>query len=300
MQSPLQATTQSIMQQHELCLICNNPELTKLIRYSNAYLVKCSSCGFVFCSKIPAEQELLAHYNTYPRNEKISAITLKRYSELLEFFETYRENGNILDVGCGNGHFLTEAKNKGWNVYGTEYTDTAIDICKKKAINMFQGKLNPADFGGIKFDVICSIEVLEHINNPIEEISNFNYLLRKGGLVYLTTPNFNSLSRLILKEKWSIIEYPEHLCYYTSSTLARLFRQTGFNKVFIKTTGISMNRFTQRSNNEWMNTIINNDESLREKTESKKLFALAKKIINSILTLSGKGDTLKGAFIKNA
>ena len=34
---------------------------------------------------------------------------------------------------------------------------------------MFQGKLNPENFGNLKFDVICSIEVLEHINNPTEE-----------------------------------------------------------------------------------------------------------------------------------
>ena len=36
------------------------------------------------------------------------------------------------------------------------------------------------------FDIITSFEVLEHINNPIEEISNFSKILRKNGLVYLT------------------------------------------------------------------------------------------------------------------
>ncbi len=291
-------TTQFKQQEHEHCLLCNHTGLTPLTRYFKDCLIKCDHCDFVFCSKIPSDSELVSHYNAYPRNELISSITLKRYQELLAFFKRYRDTGNILDVGCGNGHFLSEAKSKGWNVYGTEYTDTAIDICKKKGINMFQGKLNPEDFGNLKFDVICSIEVLEHINNPTEEIKNFHYLLRDGGIVYITTPNFNSLSRLLLKEKWSIIEYPEHLCYYTSSTLARLFRQAGFKKMLIKTTGISMNRFRKSSYSTWLNETINNDESLREKTESKKLFAFAKKLINSLLTLFGIGDTLKGVFIK--
>jgi len=285
--------------QFNACLLCGHTTLTKQNRYSFAHLVKCANCGFVFCKLIPSVDELIAHYNTYHRNDRISPITLKRYEELLKSFSPYLKSGNILDVGCGNGHFLSVAKSNGWNVFGTEYTDTAMAICKSKGIKMYQGKLNPKDFGDIKFDVITSFEVLEHINNPLEEIKNFSTLLNSGGIVYLTTPNFNSLSRYVLKQKWSIIEYPEHLSYYTANTLQRLFNQCEFQKSFVHTTGISLNRFQQATYPlATSHPAINNDESLREKTESNTMFSLAKKIINTLLTFSRKGDTLKAVFVK--
>lgn len=283
----------------DICLICNTANPETLLPYSHAHLVQCKNCGFVFCNKVPSVEELIAHYDTYPRNDTISSITIKRYSELLHIFESCKKTGNILDVGCGNGHFLAEAKKNGWKVYGTEYTDRAMEICRSKEINMFQGKLNPKDFGAIKFDVITSFEVLEHINNPQEEIQNFNQLLREGGVVYLTTPNFDSLSRYMLKEKWSIIEYPEHLCYYTVSTLNYLFKRSGFKKLSVITTGISLSRLQQHSNSTNETTVKKDaDESLREKTESNVMFWLIKKMVNVVLTVTRKGDTLKGMFVK--
>lgn len=299
MQEQTSTVTRSQQKQFDACLICNHQKLISLTRYAKAYLVQCDNCSFIFCNRIPSVDELVGHYNTYPRNENISPITLKRYHELLDSFQEYRKTGNILDVGCGNGHFLSEAKKTGWNVFGTEYTDTAIAICRSKNITMFEGKLDPKVFGDIKFDVITSFEVLEHINNPVEEISNFNALLHEGGIVYLTTPNFNSLSRIVLKEKWTIIEYPEHLSYYSFNTLKRLFNQGGFKKKFLKTTGISLNRL-QQSTNKSVNAVItkNNDETLREKSESNVMFAILKKMANTVLTILKKGDTLKALFIK--
>ena len=99
------------------------------------------------------------------------------------------------------------------------YTD--IEICRKKGISMHKGVLNTENYEEESFDIITSFEVIEHINNPIPELKNFYKLLRKGGLVYLTTPNFNSLLRYRLKSEYNVICYPEHLSYYTPKTLKK-------------------------------------------------------------------------------
>ena len=52
---------------------------------------------------------------------------------------------------------------------------------------MQEEKLIPKNYNDEEFDVITSFEVLEHINNPVEEIKNFHKLLKIGGLVYLIT-----------------------------------------------------------------------------------------------------------------
>ena len=112
-----------------------------------------------------------------------------------------------LDVGCKGGYFLEEANKRGWTVYGTEFTSEAIKICKEKEFKIHEGILNPKSHKQ-KFDIITSFEVIEHINNPQEELKNYDLILRDG-FICCTTPNFNSIGRRILKEKWNVISYPD-------------------------------------------------------------------------------------------
>ena len=283
------------------CPVCDASRINQLTGYSKDYLVQCENCKFVFAQRIPTLPELIAHYETYPRTNSISDITIKRYNELLDYFEAFRNTNNIIDVGCGDGFFLETAKKRGWNVYGTEYTDIAIKICNEKGITMHQGKLDTRNYAVDFFDVITSFEVIEHINNPTEEIQNFAGIIRKGGIVYVTTPNFNSAARLYLKNTWTVIEYPEHLSYYTRKTLSYLFEKNGFKTIRFQTTGISFNRIqsSQLKAESKPTPAVNTDEMLRSKSETNPLFKLAKKAVNTLLTISSKGDTLKGTFEKN-
>lgn len=286
--------------EHKKCLLCNSQRISALSGFEKAHLCTCQSCGFVFAQKIPTQKELVEHYEGYQRNDYLSPITIKRYHELLDKFEPYRKTGRILDVGCGIGYFLEVAKERNWKVYGTEYTDDAIKICSDKGITMQQGKLDPNGFEPGSFDIITSFEVIEHINNPLEEINNFNKLLRIGGLVYVTTPNFNSLLRYRLKDQYNVITYPEHLSYYTPKTIKRLFVQRGFKKLSITTTGISLTRLktSKGTSSQAFISADSDDEQLRNQIETKWHLQLVKKIINTTLSLLGVGDSLKGWFIK--
>src|SRR6185436_15667294 len=105
---------------------------------------------------------------------------------------------NLIDIGSGDGYFPEHAKQHGWNVFGTEFTDAKVEFSRKKGITMHKGVLDVQNYSPGFFDIIISVEVLEHINNPREEIAKFRELLRPGGAVYLTTPNFNSVSKLML------------------------------------------------------------------------------------------------------
>lgn len=261
----------------------------------------------VFSSRNPTPEQLENHYKGYGRNDYLSPITIKRYHEILDAFESVRKTNRILDVGCGIGYFLGVAKSRGWEVYGTEYTESAVKICGGKGITMHSGALNPQNYPTESFDVITSFEVIEHINTPNQETEIIFSLLRKGGYFYVTTPNFNSLLRYYLGPKYNVICWPEHLSYYTPKTLTNLMLNHGFKKVWVKSTGISITRFltsnTPQSNanleegTEFVSAHTN-DEKLRTRFESNSLLTFAKKTINFILTLTGKGDALKGLFQK--
>lgn len=286
--------------ENQICILCSGNHLSDLPGYQRANLVKCNECGFVFCKKIPSLKELSSYYNNYPRFSELSPITIKRYNEILDMFEPFKQTNNLLDMGCSKGLFLECAKKRGWNVYGTELAEECIEYGDKNDIKIFKSDALPKEFFELKFDVITSFEVIEHINNPNPEIDLLKKVLRKGGAYYVTTPNFNALSRYVLKEKWNIIEYPEHLSYYTPSTLTKLMNKHGFKAKLVITSGISLAKYNPISSDASApaSTPITN-EQFRDKIEHNFLLLIAKKIINFFLNLFKIGDAMKALYVNS-
>lgn len=280
---------------HESCLICGSDAILPVSGYGSAHLVKCNTCSFVFSHRIPSHEELTKIYEEdYTRTDYLSPVTVKRFNELLDEFEPFRKTNKIIDIGCGNGDFLVEAVKRGWEAYGTEFSEHAVRVCKEKGLIVSQGVFNPEQFNEGGFDVAVSFEVIEHINNPVEEIRKMNRVLRSGGLVYCTTPNFSSLSRRIYKSDWIMIEYPEHLSYYTPRSIRYLFSSNGFRNLKTKTTGF-------RSSNKPIPEILttdSRDEKLRNMAEGNILVGFLKRFINQVLSMFNAGDTIKAYFIK--
>ncbi len=289
------------MIEHKNCILCASDKLINLKGFEDAYLCKCLSCGLVFSKKIPTENELKDFYKNYGVNNYLSPLTIKRYNELLDKFEPFRKTNRILDVGCGIGYFLVEAKKRGWEVYGTEISEDSAEICVSKGILISLGTLDSKNYEPNSFDIITSLEVIEHINNPTIEIENFYKILREGGLAYITTPNFNSLLRYRLKGAYNIITYPEHLTYYTDKTLTNVFKIYHFKKLKTETTGISLTRFRTSKGTSSQEFISpkSDDERIRSKMDAVWYLKIGKTIINKWLTFIGKGDSLKGWFIKS-
>lgn len=286
---------------HKQCLICGGETLNALKGYEDHHLCQCSACGFVFSRAIPEKSLLQEFYaEDYDRTSYLSPITIKRYEDLLDSFEPLRKTNKLLDVGCGYGFFLEIAKKKGWEVYGTELSTEAAEQLRAKGINMFVGEFQNYECDPETFDVIVSIEVIEHINNPIAYVEKAHFLLRKGGKFYLSTPNFNSYLRKRLGAQYDVIDYPNHLCYYTPKTLTKLFTEHGFNKERLETTGISITRLKTskgKSNQQYVSE-TSDDEMLRYRIEKNALLKFGKSISNSVLNLLKIGDSMKATFVK--
>ena len=268
--------------------------------YKASHLVRCRSCGFVFSSQAASAADLETYYARYPRITALPDITVKRYNELLSSFEKYRHTNRLIDLGCGNGLFLEQAKKRGWDVWGTEISESSLEECRAKGIHA----VKPEDASMLSrdrsFDVVTSLEVIEHLPNPKQEAKLIASLLRSGGVLYLTTPNFNSLSRLFLRSKWNVIGYPEHLCYFTPRTIVKLLNKHGLESKNITTTGISPYRFRRSFSDAGYGGIPGNtgDEELRRNAEEKFFYRALKNTVNTALSFSGTGDTIKATFVK--
>lgn len=278
----------------DACPLCGAARIPALDRYAAAHLRRCRDCGFVFAGLRPSVEETREQYEGYGVAATASPITDARYEELLDEFARYRQTGRILDVGCGEGRFLDVAAARGWTVHGSESNAGAVARNRARGIAMSFSPLAPGDLPTAAFDVITAFEVAEHLADPAGEAAVIAALLRPGGLLYVTTPNFASLSRRLLGPRWSVIEYPEHLNYFTARTLRRWLGDAGLRNVAVTSSGLSVGRLRAGVGQATSHAAV--DERARAAIERRGALRTAKRVVNATLAALGAGDTLKGRF----
>jgi 2-polyprenyl-3-methyl-5-hydroxy-6-metoxy-1,4-benzoquinol methylase len=229
------------------CLICGSPDVKPLAGYEKDYLVRCASCSFVFSGVKPTKKELDKTYAAYNyENSSDTELTTEKKKVLIDQLMSLREVKNVLDVACGSGEYLRQFKARGCNVFGTEYDSRQEEIARMKGITMLSGGIIPIKPDNIEgFDLVIFTEIIEHVNNPREIVDNIRAIMSEGGILYITTPNFSSIDRLILGNKWSMICYPEHISYYSTKTIDALLTGLGFERITLKTENISIYRVVQ-------------------------------------------------------
>jgi 2-polyprenyl-3-methyl-5-hydroxy-6-metoxy-1,4-benzoquinol methylase len=254
----------------------------------------------VFTGTEPTIEELQRYYADYPVHDNVSPVTIKRYDELLDRFEAYRTNNRIIDVGCGAGIFLERAALRGWEVHGTEYGERALKACRSRGIAIIEGPLEPANYGPDHFDVVCSFEVMEHVPHPRSDLERMARILRPGGLLYVTTPNYTCVGHALAGSGWSVVNYPEHLNYFTPRTLRRMAKAFGLEATWIRTTGVSTLRVRARlsQGREEKQALLASQEQLRERLEGDRFLNFLKRTADNTLSFLRVGDSLKGGFVK--
>ena len=263
--------------------------------------MRCGQCDLVYARQLPTAEELSEYYASYPAIATLSELTARRFGELLDRLEPFRQTGRLLDVGCGDAHFLSAARERGWTAYGSEYGEAPRERARERGLDVRPAPFPAAadEIGG--FDVVTSIEVIEHVAEPRDELDRMTTLLRRGGAIYLTTPNFNSLSRRVAGPRWRAIEYPEHLNLFTPRTLDGLLTRAGLSKAELRTTGLSpadMRNGLERRRAEDAGTAGSpvRDDRLRSHVAASATLERAVDVANRTLSRFGLGDTIKALY----
>lgn len=160
-------------------------ELDYLRPNENTGFKVCKDCGFVTYDYIPIERlNYLYNRDLKVHGHKIVTQNRKQIYHQMFFEEAGipMPSGNILDVGCATGHFLALFEGK---KYGIEPDRPQANYAK----HVFDIDIIPdMSAPGIQYDLISYYHVLEHLQNPDEELEKAKKHLKPGGLLYVSVP----------------------------------------------------------------------------------------------------------------
>ena len=157
---------------------------------------------------------------------------------------TGRPRGSrFLDVGCGFGFGLDfAARALGWRVQGIDPAPIAVrgrDMLGVAIESRYLGDDETALKGAC--DVVMASETIEHVPSPIAFLHTLRNVLRRGGMLILTTPNGDDLRRETAAGALAGLLAPGwHLIFQTRDSMQRLLHEAGFSDVVVETDGHSL------------------------------------------------------------
>ncbi len=281
----------------------------------------CPSCSCVFQSPMPDMETIASFYpETYmvfdqkTRTRHVSPLSvaflrrMRGYDHLqsslfygllamlLAPFQQastpiWKSNGRMLDVGCGNGRFLTKMRTLGWDVQGVELSEIGVKACRMSDLSVVHGDLASARFADGSFDLITARHVIEHIPEPKLFMAELARVLRPGGQLVIETPNSKALGRQWFNANWYANDVPRHLFLFAPANLELLGAAYGLRRA-----GIIMDT-TQKIFLNSLDYVIGNSGNPSKRIGWRRLLA---RVYVWLARRQGQGDVFQMTFVKPA
>ena len=189
----------------------------------------CRECATVQQPSLPGGDALHGIYREmsdqdYLVEEEGRRATARR---LLEQVGGYVAHGSLLDVGCGHGVLLDEARKLGYETTGLELSSDAARHARDAfGLDVHEVPLERFDPGGRRFDVVMLADVIEHLEDPVSALDRCYDLLADGGVLCVVTPDPSSRTAQLAGSKWWGY-IPAHMCLLPRKTLRELMAARG-------------------------------------------------------------------------
>ena len=202
--------------------------------------VRCNRCGHVYLNPRPSGGDL---GTIYPSNYYAFAGTrqplvrwMQRRWEARKV-ALYRElvgdgRRRLLDVGCGNGRFLSLLRDFGapeWELVGIDFDESAVAQCRDLGFEAYRSRMEDFDAERGTFDGVIMLQLIEHVEDPARIAERVFALLKPGGVFVVETPNLAGLDYAMFRRSWwGHYHFPRHWNLFSTAALHRLLRDKGF------------------------------------------------------------------------
>ena len=239
------------------CNLCGSDNYAYINYEGKRRIVKCRECGLIYrnprsVAALDRETDSRRVYGSYTEAEEhVSRARERFFRKSLNRLNRKgdRPHRRLLDIGCGQGHFLNLAKDSGWEVEGVEPVKSACDYARQLfGIEIKNKALKEAGFPEAHFDAVTLWNVLDHLPDPLEALKEIDRILKPGGILVIRVPNvsfhlfvhglFSLLPSGIksgkLRDPSIIINYG-----FSKSTISGLLKEAGFGKIRVYNSPLS-------------------------------------------------------------
>lgn len=216
------------------CPICGRN--MQRIKNEVIQVTACPFCG-LFANK-PLVLEEVTYKKRYQNKEREGikshkAVMQFTYAErALDRIRRYKERGHLLDIGCGKGHLLKLAKERGYKVEGVEISRKKVKSGKKlfglRDEEIHQGNALTFPFKKNHYDILVLKALLEHIKELGGILEVCRNTLKQNGILYIDVPRYRNPIRLVLKRTWYAYGYKVHYWYFSQRSIRLLLQRWGF------------------------------------------------------------------------
>lgn len=230
------------------CELCEGTDFELIatdIREGEGRIARCRRCELVIQDLGWTPEQLAAYYereyqqtNSLVAGAELAARAhheerLKNIGSIVErVLPLVRTGDAVLDIGAGAGTLLSRLRPPADRCVGVEMNTPFVEFMRKElGIEGHARDVNVVDFAGA-FDVIVSINTLDHLADPLRTLRTIRRLLKPDGRVYLEVPNQEEAMNAFLPEPQGaafrrFFWHRAHLFYFTRSTIEALCRKAG-------------------------------------------------------------------------
>ena len=230
------------------CLACQSMDSKELCLHSKYPARQCLQCGFVWTPDVKGSKELYeSAYNdqqegftwddflrTHECLKQGQPVGLHWYEEdFLKAVSPFAHK-RLLEIGCSTGRFLNVCQKAGWDIHGLDISEKAARLTSDlfPHADIKCGTMDDEPWDEDFFNVLASWEVIEHVDDPFDFVCKANQLLKKEGILTLSTPDWGSwaIQRHPMLNYWP----PYHIWFFNEKSMTAMLQRAGFEVIRIK------------------------------------------------------------------
>jgi 2-polyprenyl-3-methyl-5-hydroxy-6-metoxy-1,4-benzoquinol methylase len=236
------------------CILCNRSLRLIGEDFTGKEIFHCADCDYVMTPPSPPEENTEIYddpeyFDGWGSNmqfdyDRFEPEVHRQVSEYLEFIAKHAPGQSLLDVGTGSGLLPHLARERGYDVEGTDLSKHVSDtLPAKSGLTVHHGALEDIQFTH-RYDIITMLHVLEHTLNPLSTMIRARELLNEGGSIIVVVPNYRSLDTRIkdllsqtkLKSRpYKHLALGHHNFVFSTKSLEILGRKAGLKVVHCET-----------------------------------------------------------------